>query len=957
MGLLLSVLITCVGVLEVIACYTHFRVGVAYNECKSNIRDIAKNYAVELRKHELHFEPGPDERGDESSSQEETLSELMRKRTVKVQERSQHYTNEHISSNGHLSNTNNSLSPGSITPNYKNLPVVPRNSISGIDSPTIQKIVSPEVDITEAIVEKMQSHENDEKFWSRKSPSPMPPEKTGLEVVGKDFWKSRSPSPFPDSEPVELIYTPGLKQETNISSATVLESSLLHSLQKSSSGSELVTKDFWNNPIVNSDNNVGYSRTDLEIQDILPSEPSSNYTSTDFEVQDIMTVQNLEHINQPSPYPEIIFGMLGENVETKFDEQFLRSLDGVKSPKCDDRRRSFRKKRNSSSTSSKASREDVRSITSLEELEIDKRVDEIINTPLPEEDCELSDKTDCQYIQIETVAQEKCESLLHTKEEAKVTKQEQTHFTATESTSSAELNKPTNVSFTEKIKDLEISVQLMVTVKGTSQGDQMQYTTTVTPDNKSSSTATVDNQGETVTKSAEECSEFGKVKTSVTYGNAIVPTLESTKTKEISPIAPIVKSTDLKDLQISSQSLIHSERTLQDNVKSSEEEFLKLYESFTELPPRERDKFLKIIEQSSKQQTKIEPQNLENPPDEIQRSANSLITKVPPDPTKDEIVSINEITEITETIESVTTIPPDIKSNIISDVQPIKNNNSNDVISINVSQSNNNLITEFDHETSKAQTNHSLSQISFETDTSTCKQITDNRPETVCDKNISEINDTHIKSTNDERSLITSTTNENIKTVTNRPETREQKPATDATYTPQQNKQAVEPKNVENQTKEIQSSQINEKNEIVRNEENYTLSSVEEQANKSINPNQIVPQNVVVEPSLNDNVNINSVQINPNQVIPENEINKCFNGEMAPQSEEEINKNGSSSSLPPATLRRASKTSFEDASRVQNEEMLKRRVSSSEISPKQASQAFWVKNVCWNYTGLNLLFA
>lgn len=863
MGLLLSVLITCVGVLEVVACYTHFRVGVAYNECKSNIRDIAKNYAVELRKHELHFEPGPDEGGGECSSQEETLSELIRKRTVKVQERSQHYINEHISSNGHLSNVNNSLSPGSITPTHI---IVPRNSISGIDTPTLQKIVSPE-----AIVEKIQNHEHDEKFWSRKSPSPMPPERTGLEVVDKDFWKSsRSPSPFPESESVELIYTPGLKQEK-----TLLEPSLPHSLHKSPSGSELVAKDYWNNTIVHSNDNVGYSKTDLEIQDIIPSEPNSNYTSTDFEVQDIMTAQNLDY-TKSSPNPEIVFGMIGENVDTHFNEQFLRSLDGVKSPKCDDKRRSFRKKRNSSSTSSKASREDLRSLTSLEDFDTDKKVDEIINTPLLEE-CELGDKTDCQYnVHNETVAQEKCESFIQPKEEAKITKQEQTHFSATETTSNAELNKPTNVSFTEKVKDLEISVQLMVTVKGTSQGDQMQYTTTVTPDNKPTSTAVINNQSESVTKSAEESSEFGKVKTSVTYGNAVVPP------KEISPVRNF---TDLKDLQISSQSLIHSERTLQDNVKSSEEEFLKLYESFTELPPKEKDKFLKIIGQTSK-----EPHNLENPPEENQQSVRA-------EPSKDKIVLIKEVTEITETVESITTIPPNL-----SDVKHIRNNNLSDLISSNVSQSN---------KTSDTQTNHSLSQIPSEIDkeySTTCKQITDDSTA----KNISQVNETtSIKSTNDE--LIT--TNEN---VTNRPEIKEQKPSTEATITVEPNQQPDEPKNIE-----IQSSHSD------------TQSSVEERTDK----HQIAPQNIVVEPSLNDKIPVESVQINPSQIIPENEMNFV----MTPQSEAEINKDSSSASQPSGTLRRASKTSFEDANPVQNEEMLKRRVSSSEISPKQASQAFWVK--------------
>lgn len=54
MGLLLSVLITCVGVLEVIACYTHFRLGISYTQCKNDVTDIARHYAWELRRNHLH---------------------------------------------------------------------------------------------------------------------------------------------------------------------------------------------------------------------------------------------------------------------------------------------------------------------------------------------------------------------------------------------------------------------------------------------------------------------------------------------------------------------------------------------------------------------------------------------------------------------------------------------------------------------------------------------------------------------------------------------------------------------------------------------------------------------------------------------------------------------------------------------------------------------------------------
>lgn len=70
----------------------------------------------------------------------------------------------------------------------------------------------------------------------------------------------------------------------------------------------------------------------------------------------------------PSPYPMSIFGITTDNgiSDLVINEDFLRSLDGVKPTRCDDRRRSFRKKRNSSS-SSRASRD--RSVTSIEDTE------------------------------------------------------------------------------------------------------------------------------------------------------------------------------------------------------------------------------------------------------------------------------------------------------------------------------------------------------------------------------------------------------------------------------------------------------------------------------------------------------------------------------------------------------------------------------------------------------------
>lgn len=861
MGLLLSILITCVGVLEVIACYTHFRVGVAYNECKSNIRDIAKYYALELRKHELHFEPGPDDGGGEGTSQE-TLSELVRKRirsTIRVQEKSHNGQIAHTARNGHALGASCSNTPDQTeTPNYSNL-LVPRNSISGLDSPTVQTLMSPDVNITEAVTEKIHRLESTES-WGRKSPSPFP-EKTGLEVVEKNFWRSRSPSPFPEinGESLELNYTPGLRQHRAASPLLDSLATINGNLQRSPSGSELVDKDYWNNTSISDD---AYTKSDLEIQDILPPETARSYSITDLEVQNL--TRGLDPVPRhpsPTPNPEILFGMTNDE-ESKFDEEFLRSLDGVKISKCDDRRRSFRKKRNSSSTSSRASREDLRSITSLEDIETSEKKEDLI-PPLAEED-------------IETIVSEKCESLkspppAQSKDDVKVTQQEQTHFKASESTSTSDINKPTNLSFTEKVKDLEINVQLLVTVKGTSQGDQMQYTTSVAQQQTKPLEPVSKQDDNTITKSTEEKSEFGKVKTSITYGQANTPDVQKSIAGE--NLKPIDKINDLKDLQISSQSLIHAERAVQDNVKSSEDEFMKLYESFTELPPREKDKFLKIIEKSSKDhKDETVTHNLENPPAETennqtsnkqnqnvikmqQQTANtdvgqesntkeeqSAIEENVTDPNNKEIILLKEITEITERTETVMKLPPATKQSQ----------------SIIPEQTTENI----------SKSNISLNEQHLKTSDTTETKI--------CDLDKSE--STTIVQQSE-------TSNEISDNVDNKLENNN--------FIPQEEQISNETVNEEIRTTTITSSKPEETQDTQIKEESKTT---------------------VIEDQKTDAPKVDS---------------------------------SSSSSETPTTvvanvLRRASKTAFEDATEIQNQEMIKRRVSNSEISPKQATQAFWV---------------
>lgn len=900
MGLLLSVLVTCVGVLEVIACYTHFRVGIAYNECKSNIRDIAKYYAVELRKHDLQFEPGPSNgSANTESPHTESLSELIRpKSSVRVQEKPEHWDNGYTPSSTDLLQPSPSCShtPGTSTPNQTTL-MAPRNSVCGVDTPTLAELCAANINIPEVVADTIQEHVNDEQFWTRKS----------LSVLDK----SRSPSPFPEAKPsdtgTELIYTPGLRKRRTPSPQMLAEVLVENEQTSPPLENELAPNDLWNKGptfSVQSDISEPLSETDLEVRRITES---------------IITVTDIDEPvvspRQPSPYPEPLFGITDDIEETKFDEAFLRSLDGVKSPKCDDRRRSFKKKRNSSSNSSRASRD--RSLTSLDEMDMDLAKKPMIDhqidkhetkenkiSPLTEEDsAEMKDNVftnettelNGHEVRTETVIPEKCDTLSQSqavdqnKERVTVSKQEKTLFEASVSpnTSKQDASKEktdsdkgkANLTFTEKVKDLEISVQLLVTVKGTSQGDKMEYVTSVTQDDQKSKEPSVSitaieqpKKEECVTKSTEECSEFGKVKTSVTYGNRNVSTPEPTSTDIVQSKEILNKPDDsdvkqnLKDLQISSQSLIHAERTTQD-VNNSEAEFLKLYESFTELPNGQKDKFLRIIGQSSKV-------------DENKRDNETPTTNVE------------------NTIGNIENVQKEIQLN--ESEKPVCSKELNE----NVEEAMNKELLESNSKVTQNQQSEST-------------------------VNIVSSQDSH-----------TATTNETISNSS-------------ADVKDTQSDMTINSKSMSSVPLEVkQIEEVSTNTAVLKKPAAQDNTDGE---NVEITETQLPAQTSKNDKALTSNDTLSNADAIKRTIETEETKtriveNKDAKAEIQKDTRADIKTENSSdsSSETPSTvvqnaLRRASKTAFEEANVVQNREMMTRRLSNSEISPKQATQAFWVK--------------